>query len=185
MSRISKYFLLLILLNFIFVSCTKAVDFSQADDLEITPTLESSLIFFNEAANGLLNSGNEITKIQDFIIVDLFNNEFIVDNLVKTDLIFETENTINRGFELQVDFFNELQQLQHTFTLRQDASINNNKIESSFVKVFEDATLDALKSTTIIVFKLRMLPGEQIDQNSSGRIDFKSKAVFYFNITTK
>ena len=184
MSQIPKHFTIILLLNLMLASCTKAIDFSQVEDLEITPILESSLIFFNEPVNRFLNNGNEITLIQDFVLVEVFNEEIIVDQLIKVEFVFETKNSINRAFELQVDFFDESEQLQHTFTLQQEASINNIEIESSFIEVFENATLDALKRSSVILFTLRMLPGEQIDQNSSGRIDFKSKSVFYFNITT-
>ena len=75
MSQIPKHFTLILLLNLMLASCTKAIDFSQAEDLEITPILESSLLFFNEPVNRFLNNGNENTVIQDFVLVEVFNEE--------------------------------------------------------------------------------------------------------------
>tara|TARA_R110002049_G_scaffold271188_1_gene448344 strand:+ start:836 stop:1399 length:564 start_codon:yes stop_codon:yes gene_type:complete len=183
MKQISKYKILILALNLMLFACTKEVNFNQINDLQITPAIESSLIFFDEPANRFLDNGNEVLITQDFIIIDFFENEFIVDNLVKTDLVFETENSINRRFDLQVDFFDKSQQLQHSFTLKQEASTNNNEITSKFIEVFEDGTLDALKNTSVIVFTLRLFPGNPpINQTTPGRIKLKSKVVFYFNI---
>jgi len=180
MKQISKY-LTLVLLNLMLASCTKDIDFTQAEDLELNPVIESSLAFFDEPANQFLENENEILITQDFINIDIFNNQFTVDNLVKVDLVFETENSINRRFDLQIDFFDNSGQLQHSFSITQEALSNNN-----YTEVFEDDTLDALKNTTAIFFTLRLSSGNPpIDENTPGTIKLKSKAVFYFNITSK
>lgn len=178
MKQTLKYKILILTLNLMLFACTKSVDFNQINDLEITPAIESSLIFFEEPANRFLDNGNEILIIQDFIIVSLFDNDFIIDNLVKTDFVFETENTINREFDLQIDFFDNSLQSQHSFSITQGPLSNLN-----YTEVFEDDTLDALKNTATIVFTLRLSPGSpSITQSTPGRIKLKSKAVFYFNI---
>tara|TARA_R110001583_G_scaffold169740_1_gene322565 strand:- start:699 stop:1247 length:549 start_codon:yes stop_codon:yes gene_type:complete len=178
MKQILKYKILLLAISLMFFACTKDVDFNQINDLELNPVIESSLIFFDEPANRFLENQNEVLITQDFIIVDIFNDEFIVDNLVKVDLVFETENSINRRFDLQIDFFDNSGQLQHSFSITQEPLSNNN-----YTAVFEDDTLDALKNTTEIVFTLRLSPGNPpINETTPGTIKLKSKAVFYFNI---
>lgn len=178
MKQILKYKILLLAISLMFFACTKDVDFNQINDLELNPVIESSLIFFDEPANRFLENGNEVLITQDFIIIDIFNNEFVVDNLVKVDLVFETENSINRRFDLQIDFFDNSGQLQHSFSITQEPLSNNN-----YTAVFEDDTLDALKNTTEIVFTLRLSPGNPpINETTPGTIKLKSKAVFYFNI---
>lgn len=162
-------------------SCVKDIDFDQTKDFEITPVLESSLIFFDESANVFIDNGNEIIIIQNFVIVDFFNDKFIVDNLIKAEFKFETTNTTNRAFELQVDFF-EINELQHTFTIFQEASSNNSENSMSYVETFEDNTLEALKKTNVIVFTLRLLSDSPIDEDTLGRIQLKSLASFYFKI---
>ncbi|MEC3906901.1 hypothetical protein VOI54_07710 [Tamlana sp. 2201CG12-4] len=166
-----------ILLVFIATSCTKPVDFEQAKDFEITPVIESSLIFFDEPANQFLDNGSEIRVVQDFVLVSFFDDEFIVDNLIKAEFLFEVENSIHRNFELQIDLFDDSNQLQHTFTVSAQASS-----EGDFIETFEGTKLQALKSTTAIVFTLRMLPGVPINQDTLGNIQLQSSAVFYFKI---
>ena len=179
--KVGKRICFLICCAVLIFSCVKDIDFDQAKDFEITPVIESSLIFFDEPADRFLDNENEITVIQDFLIVDFFNDEFIVDNLVKAEFKFETINSTNRAFELQIDLFDETE-LQHTFTLEQEASSNNNEIFSSYVETFEGNTLDALKRTTMLVFTLRVDASSPINDSTLGRIQLKSLATFYFEI---
>ena len=162
-------------------SCVEEIDFNQTKDFQIRPVLESSLIFFDEPANSFLDNGTDITVIQDFIIIDFFNDEFIVDNLDKAEFKFETVNTINRAFELQVDLFNS-NQLEHSFTIFQEASSNNSENSTSYIETFEGNTLQALKRTNVLVFTLRVLPGSPINDNTLGKINLKSLVAFYFKI---
>lgn len=178
---ILKY-ILLIAVYFFQTSCTKDVDFSQINDLEISPVIESSLVFLDESANNFIDNGTEIQQVQDFIIIDFFDSEFTVENLIKADFVFETQNTINRGFELQIDFLNNVAELQHTFTVTEEASPDNNDTETIYTEIFEGAQLDALKNTSILIFTLRMLPGIPINTSTPGSITLKSKAILYFNI---
>jgi hypothetical protein len=166
----------------VFPSCVKDVDFSQVEDFEINPVVESSLVFFDEAALAFVESGSEIEIIQDFIFIEFFKDPFLVDNLEKADFLFVTKNTINRGFELQVDFLDNMSELQHSFSIIQEASLDGSETMSEYVEVFEEDTLLALKNTSIIVFTLRLLPGPPINDSTQGRIELKSLATFYFNI---
>ncbi|MDD7886419.1 hypothetical protein [Flavivirga sp. 57AJ16] len=180
--QIVNYSFLVIILYLIFFSCTKEIDFDQADDFEISPVMESSLVFFDEPANSFLLNNTEIISIKDSIKIDFFNNEFIVDNLIKADFVFETTNSINKGFQLQVDFINDTEEQLHTFTIRVSPSSDGSDVLSNHVEEFEGDTLTALKSTRKLVFTLSLLPGGPIDQTTRGRIKLESKAVFYLNI---
>lgn len=178
MKHILKYKILILVLNLTFFACTKDVDFNQINDLEVTPALEASLVFFDEPANRFLENGNEVSITQDFIIIDFFNNGFIEDNLVKAEFVFETENSIDRRFDLQIDFLDSSGQQQYSFSITQQPLSNN-----SYIEVFEDDALDALKRTTVIIFTLRLSSGSTpITETTQESIKLKSKAVFYFNI---
>jgi len=181
--KIPKFSVLIATLCMLFFySCAEEVDFTQAEDLLLSPVLESSLVFFDESANVFLDNGTEINVPSDFIIVDFFDNQFIKDNLIKAEFIFETLNTINRDFELRIDFYNAASELHHTFTVTEDASPTNSDVVTTYTEVFEGDVLEALKNTKVLNFTLTMLSGEAINENTLGQITLKSKAVFYFNI---
>jgi len=169
-------------ISYIGVSCTKPVDFSQINDLEINPIIETSLVFLDEPVNQFIDNGAELTTVQDFVLIDFLNNEFTQDNLDKAEFTFETTNSIAREFQMQVDFFNESNQQLHSFSVLVEASLNNTNIVSSYVEVFEGSSLNALKATSKLVFTLRMSSGTTINEDTQGRIELKSKATFYFNI---
>ena len=164
------------------MSCSKPVDFNQINDFEVRPVLESSLIYLNEPAISFLDKREQIASIQDYIQVEFFNSEFIVENLEKAEFVFEVTNSINRDFRVRVDFFDDNSQMQHTFTIFVAASSNNAKVVSNYTEVFEEGTLEALKNTSVLVFTLNMLPGIAINQNTLGSISLKSQAVLYLNI---
>ena len=182
MKQLLTFILITILVNGLCLSCTEPVDFDQINDVEITPVVASSLIFFDEAAPVFFDGVNQVITIKDQLQIDFFNDAFIVDNLVKSEFVFEISNTINRGFNMRIDFLDEANNLQHITTISVPASLNNQNVKTNYTEVFQGTTLTALKNTSILVFTLNMLPGTPINQNTLGRISVKSKAVFYLKI---
>ncbi len=182
LSQIIKSIFLLIAINLIVLSCTKDIDFDQANGFEITPIVESSLIFFDEPVNSFVINDTELSTIQDSVLTNLFKDRFIVENLVKSEFEFETTNSINIGFQVRVDFYNDTNQLLHTFPFSALPSTDNSNLVFTHVEVFEGNTLLALKSTAKLVFTLSVSSGMPIDQTIPGRIKLKSKAIFYLKI---
>ncbi len=183
--HIIKYSFLIIIACLSLFSCVKEVDFDQADDIEISPVMESSLIFFEGQANNFLLNGTEIISIKDSLSINFFNSEFIVDNLIKADFEFEAINSINKEFQIHVDLIDDAEQLLYTFMVPALPSTDGSDFISTPKEEFEGDKLEALKKTSKIVFTLSLLPGEIINETTLGRIQLKSKAVFYFNIGDK
>ncbi len=171
----------LLVLNLGFLGCTKDVDFNQANDFEVSPVLESSLIYFDAPAADFFVGGSEVATVQDFVDIAIFNNDFVNNNLIKTEFVLETTNSINRAYNLRIDFLDSANQLQHSFITSAPASSTNKDVISSHTEVFEGSSLDALKQTTKLVFTLTMLAGAPINNNALGSIHLESKGVFYFN----
>lgn len=157
------------------------MDFDQINDLELSPILEASLIFIEAAAPDFFVGGIEEATVQDFVGIDTFHDTFVTNNLIKADFVIETLNSINRSYDLKIDFLNELDQLQYSFTVTTPASPTNAEIISQHTEVLEGNSLAALKRTTKIAFTLTMLPGPPINGNTPGKIHSKAKVVAYFN----
>ena len=182
MLRKEKCNILLILLWVCFASCTKEVDFEQAQDFQVSPIIESSLIFLDEPASQFVENGEEIETLQDEVLINIFNDQFVVDNLVKAEFVFEITNSINRGFQLQVNFLDGFDQLLHVLTINVSATPNNDPIFQTHIETFEGDSLTALNATQKMVFTLDLLSGSPITESSPGEIILKSKGIFYFNI---
>jgi len=173
---------------FVSFSCVKNIDFDQAEGVVLTPTLESSLLFFEEPAITFVdNSGAEISTITDSVIIEIFSDEFVKDNLQKAILQFEGTNSINRSFEARVEFLDVLDELQHTLTFIVAPSVSNDEVITESIETFEGVSLEALKETNKLFLTLTMLPsadGSTLDSNSIGTLNFRSKGTFFFNINT-
>jgi hypothetical protein len=181
--NLKYYTSLLLCVGLVSISCTESIDLEQAKDLVLTPALEASLVHFDEPASQFAGTSTGVATIQDYVTVEFFRDEFINDNLEKAEFFFETQNTINRSFELQIDFLDSLGVSQHTITITEDAAPDNTDTITTNVEVFEDDDLEVLKSTKILVFTLRLLAGEAIDEETLGRIMCQSYVAFYMNIT--
>ncbi|GGD29552.1 hypothetical protein GCM10011368_34420 [Hyunsoonleella pacifica] len=175
-------YLCLILIVLLLHNCTKPVDFDQASDLVIQPVIESSLIFYTASVGDFFIGGNEEAEADDFVEIDLFNGSFVQDNLVKIEFVFEIENSINRAYELRLEFFDSNDESKGQFNVNTEASPNNQNLISTHTEVFEGDALERIKQSSIIVFTLVMQAGEAINQNSPGEISVQSKGVFHFNI---
>ncbi len=171
-----------------FNACIKDVDFEQAENLSITPVLEVSLIHFEEPAHRFIDeNGVELITAKDSVNIEIFSDQFVVDNLIKADFLFEATNTINRAYEVEIDFYDDLYQLQHSFSFGVGASTNNQAIVVEYVEVFEGQELEALKTTTNLVLTLTLQPssdGSILTDDSPGNLKLRSKASFYFDINT-
>jgi hypothetical protein len=177
---------ILLIFGIIITSCTKDVDFNQADSIQISPVVVSSLIFFNESSSRFLYSGVEITTVTDSIKdIKILTDQFLVDNLVKAEFLFETTNSINRAFEVKVEFYNDVFELQESFSFIALESPLNEELVLEHTITFEGDKLDALKTTTQIILTLTLLPsgdGSMLDEDSLGEFRLRSIATFYFEI---
>lgn len=180
--QIFNFNLLVFILHILFISCTKEIDLNQINDLEINPITTLSLFYFDATASEFITTNSNTLSQTDFVQIDVFNDPFLNDNLIKAELEFETVNSINRAYEVQVDFFNNTNQLQHTLTFLTIASPNNQDIATRHIEVFEADTLENLKQTSALVFTLTMLPGQTVNATTPGNINLKSKATLFLNI---
>ena len=182
-----KHISLLFVLGTCF-SCIKDTDFEQDDALILYPTVELNLVNAQEqAASFVDSSGTELPFISNQVVFDVFNSGFSVDNLIKAELVFGITNSINKAFQIKVDFYDNADALQHTFSIDIDNSPSNTPLFTEHIEVFENMSLTALKSThkLIITFTLISTPTSSVlTSGSEGSILFASKGVFYLKISS-
>lgn len=186
LKKIISNTLLILCIILCFNACVEDVDFDQADLLAISPALDVSVIHFEEPANTFVDEfGDELITVRDSVNIDIFSDEFVVDNLIKADFLFETTNTIDRDYQAQIDFFNDSYELQQSFNFDVGASTNNQDVVVQYVEVFEGEELEALKTTTNLVLAFTLQPSSdrsKLDEDSLGDLKLKSKASFYLDI---
>ena len=167
--------LLLTLFSF---SCSSDLDFNQVNDLKLEPIFISNLAYFDIPANEFITNGVERSIIVDSPTVDVFNDAFFKNHLTKADISFEIDNTINRGYTLDIVFRDKNNQSLYSINLNIPAYSGTENLITK-TEVFENAKLDLLKSTTKMTFVLKMLAGSPLSENSSGSIKLRSGVTAY------
>lgn len=179
---VPKVFFFLMLILSTYISCTKEVDFDQVDDLVLTPVVESSIFHFEASAEDFILGGMENLRFNSgFVEIDVFNNRFVNEDLVKAELVFEVVNSINRGYEITIEFWDDSFR-RYSLPVSASSSPINESLIFNTTEEFEGVKLLNLKATTRLRFRLTMLSGVPIDSNTPGKISLKSKGVFYLNI---
>lgn len=174
----NKFLGLLILMIFSF-SCSSDLDFNQTNDLKLEPVFVGNLAYFDVPANHFVTNGQEQSVFNDSKTIDVFNDSFFKDNLKRTDLFFEVNNTINRAYTLDVVYLDKNNQPLFTmnFAIAAYSGVENLVIKT---EVFENAKLDVLKSTVKIAFVIKMLPGPVLSEGSLGSLKLRSSVTTYF-----
>lgn len=164
-----------------FVACSSDLDFNQAKNVRLEPAYVANLVYFDIPANEFVTAGTENSIFIDRSTVDVFNNTFFVNDLVKVDLDFEINNTIARAYTLEVKLFNASGTQLDIFSIAVPAYSGVANVITQ-KEVFQGSRLSTLKSTTRIDMTLRMNSGTTLTETSSGTIKMRSGITAYFVI---
>lgn len=105
--RFQSLVLFVILLGALSVtSCVDQQDFDQYNDLDILPTVESSILYL-ESPESLINDIPSNTYYSQVFNFDAFSEEYIAEHLVEGVITFELENTTSKPLRLEVAFLDE------------------------------------------------------------------------------
>ncbi len=120
MNRLGHSLLLSVLLLLIF-ACSEKQDFSQYDELSITPTLETS-IFFVKVQELLINSATDISFFTQDFNFDAFEEEFFADRVLEGVISYELENTTSKPIQIELQFLDENDELLDSEVFTMDAA---------------------------------------------------------------
>jgi len=180
--------LVITLLCSLLVSCISDVDFEQAEDLAISPVIESSLLFTEVPGSRFVNSvGVEILSVSDTLAIEILEDDFVQDNLTRAELFFSITNQIPRAFNATIAFLDLDNLPVHQFDVPV-AAADPTLVETTHTEIFDEILIDALKSTKKIAIFLSILPGSgttPLTVNSDETIEIQSKATFFLDVTTE
>jgi len=102
--RYRVFFTLLLLLGL--NSCVEKLNFDQYDDLEITPTVEASILYVESPERIINESPGQNFYSQDFNF-DAFSEDAFADRVLDGYMFYEIENTTSKELEARVEFLDE------------------------------------------------------------------------------
>ncbi|NER15148.1 hypothetical protein GWK08_16960 [Leptobacterium flavescens] len=175
-----KNFLLVLGIMLLGSSCVKNVDFDQADDLRLTPVVDVSLLFFEETPDRFLINGVELTNgfISDTTDIQVLDDSFIVESLIRAELEFEFTNSVDRAFRAEVVFLDTDTTPIHSFDI--DIPATQTEITVTHTENFTEGNIDTITATTQMVVNFFLLPGGQpITEETQGSLKLRSKGTFY------
>lgn len=162
-------------------SCSSDLNFDQVNDVKIDPVVTANLTYFDLQAHEFVNGGVEAPFLITDFDFDVFNDPFLYDHLVRADLFFEMTNTIDRRYLIDVVFLNNSNEALYYISFDMLASTGSPQVVKK-TEVFKDLDLNLLKQTKRLGFRLAMLPGNLLTENSLGSLKLKSSATIYMEI---
>ena len=101
-----KYFTSLFLLVVLCSSCMQEQDFNQLDDLNITPTITSSILYM-EASEELINTVVPGDFYSEEFNFDAFTEDFFDEGVLSGVLTYELENSTSKRIDILIDLLDE------------------------------------------------------------------------------
>ncbi|MEN1785263.1 MAG: hypothetical protein AAGF77_09005 [Bacteroidota bacterium] len=96
-------FLFLWICLFLTLSCSEEQDFDQADDLTLTPTVASSIFYF-ESDEPTINLADNNAFYQEDFTFEAFNEDFVAERVLDGVITYQLENTTSKTLSLIVQF---------------------------------------------------------------------------------
>lgn len=85
------------------LSCSDKQDFSQYDDLTITPTLETS-IFYIKTQESIINRVTGLSFFSQDFNFDAFEEDLFAERVLEGSITYELENTTSKEIEITIEF---------------------------------------------------------------------------------
>jgi hypothetical protein len=165
----------------IIVSCSSPLDFSQAENLTIKPTITGNLSYFDVPSSKFIDNQLRQVVILDTVNFDLFKGTFFKDNLKKLDLFMEIKNNIDRELIVESNLIDENKKVLKTLNYKIPSFSGVEKFEKK-LETFEGTDVEILVNTQRISYKLIIENSHPNNPNNKKNVVFKSYADLYFNI---
>jgi len=160
-------------------SCAENLDFNQLDDFRLTPVLTSALAYFMAQPFQFFDETgvqqNSKTEVLEF---ELFQDSFIVNNVVQMVFNAEFKNELDRDVNLQVDLLSDTNTTIHSFKPMFIARGDINP------PAYEEAISIALTPNILNVTKIRIRAslentGTPMNPIDTSEFEFKSSVTLF------
>ena len=164
---------------FLLISCAENLDFTQLDDFRLTPVLTSALAYFNAQPFQFFDeSGVQQNNKEEVLEFELFQDSFIVNNVVEMVFNAEFKNELDRDVNLQVDLLSPtdatIYSFKPMFIARGD--INPPAYEEA---ISIGLTPDILKVTKVRIRASLENTGTPMNPIDTSEFEFKSSVTLF------
>ncbi|SEL14867.1 hypothetical protein SAMN04488008_10310 [Maribacter orientalis] len=146
------------------IACSEPQDFDQLDNLEITPTYETS-VFYVKAQESLINRVSGLSFFTQDFNFDAFEEPFFAERVLSGVLSYELENTTSKPIEISLEFLDENENILDTEEFRMDAAPTSTLIRNVAYGP-TGKSLDIIKNTS----KIRLVATNLGDGSSTSNL---------------
>lgn len=146
------------------IACSEQQDFDQLDNLEITPTYETS-VFYVKVQESLINRVSGLSFFTQDFNFDAFEEPFFAERVLSGVLSYELENTTSKPIEISLEFLDENENILDTEEFRMDAAPTSTLIRNVAYGP-TGKSLDIIKNTS----KIRLVATNLGDGSSTSNL---------------
>lgn len=162
-------------------SCVKDTDFTQTDDITITPVVELDLIFFNLNASDFFDTITSTPRLQvvDTTEIRFLDDSFLQDDLKRAEFLFNFTNGIPRTFQVDFQFLNEQNDTTYQTQTTVAEGTPENPIPTTFTEtVAEEEVLNLTQANKVVV----AVTIPSADAGLEGELNLQSKTTYFLEI---
>ncbi len=156
------------------VSCVEEQDFGQFDDLNLTPTLEASILYI-EAPESLINAAGDVNIISRNFNFDAFSSDVFAKRVLDGTVTYIVENTTSKPVNVVVELLNangevidrELIETTPGMDIQRDITYGNSGKNINIIKFTSSIRVTAINLGDSI--STSDLPDPKIILKSSGK----------------
>lgn len=160
------------------LSCVKDVDFDQIEDIQLTPIVESNLVFFTLQGSDFFDSQTQLERlvVTDTTEIRFLDDTFMQEGLYRAEMNFHFTNTISRDFIADFSFYSIDGELYYSIVFPVNSGFEFNPQETHHEEIFEGAAIEALTQTSVLVVSITI---DSSEEDLSGELKLASTATFY------
>lgn len=174
--RLTGAFLLLLFLM-TYTSCVSDVDFDQTQDVILTPTAVTDLIFFNLDTSDFENvdSQDVVLTVRDTTRLEFLDDDFIRENLIEITLDFQADNSFGQSLVNRAAFLSSSGEEQYVIEFEINPSQDGSLQRTLFTQVVSQEDIQAISNSNQLANEVTLMTN---GASINGELILQSKAVY-------
>ena len=155
------------------------------DSKQPSSKITSDLIITTINASSFIDSKTQQERLIhiDTTSLDIVSADFLIEELIKTNLSFQFKNSMNSDFRIEFEFLNDRNEVKFEFQIPVSAGTKEKPVVVETSVIIESSELTNFKESTKLVYKVIFLHSDKpLSRDSIGVLELHSNATYLFDI---
>ncbi|MGB8375052.1 MAG: hypothetical protein WCE57_07010 [Salegentibacter sp.] len=161
------------------VSCVKDVDLDQAQDIGLSPDIQTDLLIYDVDESDFMDPETKEMKqvIMDTVRLEFLDDDYIQNDLTALELNFIHQNSFPQAFDTKVRFLSESNREQFRVEYTVVAGSETDPATTEITKMVSKDEIGKVKRSIKMVVELEPKTN---GKEFAGELQFASKGLFRF-----